>query len=149
METPPRSPSPPPTSSTRPPSPSLLPGDRVRTLDVFKIVLLLCSPLLLSITYWAPLRSTAPSREELRDVLRSLDESAYRGSGCDEVKQMLERCEVAKCPSMYMYDLRTLNRNCRAIRCAAARRRPRALTARVHAHQLRARPLTPPPLRSH
>jgi hypothetical protein len=115
------------TPSSRPPSPPVdehdspfsssppVEGGPVRCRDALRIAFLVLFPLLLCSTYWAPLRSTAPTREELRDALRSLDEAAYARSGCDALPKLLKRCEDIKCPSQYVYDLRQLSRSCRAL----------------------------------
>ena len=91
-----------------------------KRLDLFKVFCLLVMPLFLLVSYWAPLRGRYPSREELRDVLRELDDSAYAQSGCDDVAKVLARCEQnrVECPSQFFFDLRTINRNCHALRCA-------------------------------
>jgi hypothetical protein len=88
--------------------------------DAARILCLFLLPLLLCVTYWVPLASTAPTREELRDALRNLDEAAYRNSGCSEVGKLLLRCETIKCPAKYVYELKQLNRNCRTLRCVWA-----------------------------
>lgn len=93
---------------------------RWRRLDLLKVFCLLVAPLFLLVSYWAPIHGRYPTREELRDTLRELDDAAYAQSGCDAVAQVLARCEKfrVECPSQYYFELRSINRNCHALRCA-------------------------------
>ena len=90
-------------------------GPPFKRRDGARILCLLLLPLLLCLTYWVPLRSTAPSREELRDALRSLDEAAYANSGCAQVAALLKRCEEQRCSPQYVYELKQLSRSCRTL----------------------------------
>ena len=96
---------------------------RWRRLDLLKVFCLLVAPLFLLVSYWAPIHGRYPTREELRDTLRELDDAAYAQSGCDAVAQVLARCEKfrVECPSQYYFELRSINRNCHALRCAPRR----------------------------
>ena len=123
------------------PLPPAQPSPRWRRLDLFKVFCLLVVPLFLLVSYWTPFHGRYPTREELRDTLRELDEAAYTQSGCDAVAQVLARCEKfrVECPSQYYFELRSINRNCHALRCARARARcplcaiafPRWLSPRI------------------
>ena len=95
---------------------------RWRRLDLLKVFCLLVAPLFLLVSYWAPIHGRYPTREELRDTLRELDDAAYAQSGCDAVAVVLARCEKfrVECPSQYYFELRSINRNCHALRCAPA-----------------------------
>jgi hypothetical protein len=85
---------------------------------MLKMFILVALPLFLLVSYWMPLHGRSPTREELRDVLQELDDSAYAQSGCSDVAKVLARCENnrVECPSMYFFELRTMNRNCHALR---------------------------------
>ena len=136
------------------PPPSL----RWRRLDLLKVFCLLVAPLFLLVSYWTPFHGRYPTREELRDTLRELDDAAYVQSGCAQVAKVLERCEKfrAECPAQYYFELRSINRNCHALRCAGQRARfsvalappPRPLTPLPLAHSPPQRPGTAAALRS-
>jgi hypothetical protein len=93
-------------------------GCALRGADIFRIFFLIALPAFLLLTFVAPLRSGAPSRDELRDALRSLDADAYAQSGCVRVEELAARCEATRaCDKLYYQQLRNFAKNCHTIRC--------------------------------
>lgn len=91
---------------------------RVKKVDFFKMCFLLAAPLFFLFSHWIPFRGSPPSLQDLQQTLQDLDDECYKQSGCLELPGVLARCEKqrATCPDSYYYELRQLNRNCRALR---------------------------------
>ena len=92
-------------------------SSRWRRWDILKIIILAVIPAALLLTAIFPLRSQTPSRDELRDALRTLDKQAYAQSGCERVAETVARCdETRTCEKQTYFTLRNLARNCHSIR---------------------------------
>lgn len=86
---------------------------------MYRAGILCAAPMLLLMTFYFPLHTPAPTRDQLRDALHDLDNQAYAQSGCSDVASALARCQQTPgtCNTLYAQELRNLSRNCRSIRC--------------------------------
>ena len=107
---------------------------RVKRVDTLKMCFLLVAPLFFLFSHWIPFRGSPPSLQDLQQTLQDLDEECYKQSGCLELPGVLARCEKqrASCPDAYYYELRQLNRNCRALRLVLLHTAPSAAWPATH-----------------